>query len=82
MWVTRREGEPYVVQEGDPLPQREKLYKLGNSLAASGEVILPYFDSYYSGRKQAKQGFTSFRHIGGTGIVALQKKVHTTHYFY
>ena len=38
--MTRREGEPYVVQEGDPLPQREKLYKLGNSLAASGEVIL------------------------------------------
>jgi len=59
VWVTRREGEPYVVQEGDPLPQREKLYKLGNLLAAPGE---------------AKQGFSSFRHIGGTGVVALQKK--------
>ena len=26
------------MQDGDPLPQREKLYKLGNSLAASEEV--------------------------------------------
>jgi len=59
IWVTRREGEPYTVQEGDPLPQREKLYKLGNSLAARGEE---------------KQGFSSFRHIGGSGVVALQNK--------
>jgi len=59
VWVTRRDGEPYDVQDGDPLPQREKLYKLGNSLAAS---------------KEEKQGFTYFRHIGGAGVVELQQK--------
>ena len=54
VWVTRREGEPYVVQEGDPLPQRERLYKLGNSLAASGEVISSDIEGYYSGKRAGK----------------------------
>ena len=58
--MTRREGEPYVVQEGDPLPQREKLYKLGNSLAASGEVILPYFDKLLFRKETGKTGVYVF----------------------
>ena len=35
-WVTRRplDVPPYSVLEGDPLPEREALYRLGNRLAA------------------------------------------------
>ena len=66
VWVTRRDGEPYDVQDGDPLPQREKLYKLGNSLAASEEVV-----SFYCERQFKREWHRKNRasHILDTSVV-------------
>jgi hypothetical protein len=61
VWAVRRPGAPYAVQEADPLPQREALYRLGNSLAA--------------GNGEATQGFAAFRHLPGAEVVEVRKQV-------
>ena len=33
IWVARRDREPYTIVPDDPLPQRDTLYRLGNSLS-------------------------------------------------
>lgn len=66
VWVTRKEGEPYDVQDGDLLPQREKLYKLGNSLAASKEVVSFYRERQFRRECQRKKRAL---HILDTSVV-------------
>jgi len=61
--VTRGAGAPYTMQEGDPLPQREQLYRLANSLVAEGQE-----------GEEARRGFASFRHLPGAEVVALKKQ--------
>ena len=39
LWVVRRENAPYVVIDGDPLPQRVRLYAQGNAFYSSDHAI-------------------------------------------
>jgi hypothetical protein len=39
LWVVRRENAPYVVIDGDPLPQRARLYAQGNAFYSSDHAI-------------------------------------------
>ena len=75
--MTRRTGLPYSEVEGDPLPQSEKLYKLGNCLA--GQVSRRWWAGgthrYTQEGQEAKKGFTAFRHLGGTEVVEVKEQV-------
>lgn len=58
-WVTRRPRDvpPYSVLEGDPLPEREALYRLGNRLAG------PHPDTDMDG----------LRYIPASGLTRLER---------
>jgi len=57
VWVTRRDGEPYTIIEGDALPQRKSLYSMGNSLTLGG----------------GNNGFSSFRYLGNKNIKTIKE---------
>ena len=73
VWVTRGQGAPYTVQEGDPLPQRELLYRLANSLVAEGQVGGRGATNPQEG-EEARRGFASFRHLPGAEVVGLKEQ--------
>lgn len=61
-WITRKAPgkAPYTIIEDDPLPQRQRLYSLGNELAL--------------GEGDSRSGFKDFIYLGGSVITSVEEE--------